>query len=45
MYRDLIEIYWWEGMKKDIAEFIAKWPNRQQVKVETQSHGGLDQNI
>ncbi|WMV58725.1 hypothetical protein MTR67_052110 [Solanum verrucosum] len=26
-YRDLREIYWWNGMKKDIAEFVAKCPN------------------
>ncbi|KAH0748432.1 hypothetical protein KY290_027664 [Solanum tuberosum] len=25
---------WWNGMKKDIAEFKAKFPNCQQVKVE-----------
>ncbi|WMV07506.1 hypothetical protein MTR67_000891 [Solanum verrucosum] len=24
MYRDLKRIYWWSGMKKDIAEFVAK---------------------
>ncbi|WMV33296.1 hypothetical protein MTR67_026681 [Solanum verrucosum] len=34
IYRDLQEVYWWNGMKKDIAEFKAKFPNCQQVKVE-----------
>ena len=24
MYRGLLEIYWWSGMKKDIATFVAK---------------------
>ena len=24
MYRDLREISWWSGMKKDIAAFVAK---------------------
>ncbi|WMV49421.1 hypothetical protein MTR67_042806 [Solanum verrucosum] len=24
MYRDLKRLYWWLGMKKDIAEFVAK---------------------
>ncbi|WMV50609.1 hypothetical protein MTR67_043994, partial [Solanum verrucosum] len=24
IYRDLWEVYWWNGMKKDIAEFVAK---------------------
>ena len=26
MYRDLIEVYMWEGIKKDICEFVAKCP-------------------
>ncbi|WMV18318.1 hypothetical protein MTR67_011703, partial [Solanum verrucosum] len=45
MYRDLWEVYWWKGMKKDIVEFVAKYPNCQQVKVEHQKLGGLAQNI
>ncbi|WMV18648.1 hypothetical protein MTR67_012033 [Solanum verrucosum] len=32
MYHDLREIYWWDGMKRDIAEFVDKCPNCQQVK-------------
>ncbi|XP_070011767.1 uncharacterized protein [Nicotiana sylvestris] len=27
MYHDIREIYWWDGMKKDIAEFVAQYPN------------------
>ena len=23
MYRNLLENFWWKGMKKDIAEFVA----------------------
>ena len=34
MYRDLREVYWWEGIKKKIAKFVVKCPNCQQVKVE-----------
>ena len=34
MYHDIREIFWWEGLKKDIAEFVAKCPNCQQVKAE-----------
>ena len=29
MYCDLREIYWWNGMKKGIAEFVSKFPNCQ----------------
>ena len=29
MYRDLREVYWWEGMKKDIARFVVKCSNCQ----------------
>ena len=25
MYHDLKDIYWWSGMKKDIAEFMSKY--------------------
>ncbi|KAH0661218.1 hypothetical protein KY284_026149 [Solanum tuberosum] len=34
MYRDLLEVFWWNGMKTDIADFVAKCPNCQQVKWE-----------
>ena len=27
MYHDLKQIYWWDGMKKDIAEYVANCPN------------------
>ncbi|WMV49933.1 hypothetical protein MTR67_043318 [Solanum verrucosum] len=30
MHRDLKPIYWWPGIKKDIAEFMAKCQNCQQ---------------
>ncbi|XP_070045491.1 uncharacterized protein [Nicotiana tomentosiformis] len=36
MYRDLRQIYWWNGMKKDIAEMVAQCPNCQQVKAKHQ---------
>ena len=32
-------------MKKDIADFVAKCPNCQQVKADHQRLGGLTQNI
>ncbi|KAH0706582.1 hypothetical protein KY289_011658 [Solanum tuberosum] len=45
MYRDLREIYWWNGMKRDIAGFVAKCPNCQQLKVEHMKPGGLLQDM
>lgn len=27
MYREFWEIYWWNRMKKDVAVFVAKYPN------------------
>ena len=42
MYRDLREVYWWNGMKRDIADFVSKF---QQVKVEHQKPGGMTQEI
>ena len=33
MYHDLRVVYWWNGMKRDIAGFMSKCPNCQQVKV------------
>nr|XP_009778615.1 PREDICTED: uncharacterized protein LOC104227933 [Nicotiana sylvestris] len=45
MYRGLRQIYWWNGMKKDIAEMVAQCPNCQQVKAEHQGSGGLTQCI
>ncbi|WMV50006.1 hypothetical protein MTR67_043391 [Solanum verrucosum] len=45
MYRDVHEIYWWNGMKRDIANFVARFPNCQQVKPENQGSGGLTKDI
>ena len=45
MYHDQLEIYWWNGMKRDIADFVSKFPNCQQVKVEHQKPGGMTQEI
>ncbi|KAH0669726.1 hypothetical protein KY285_023887 [Solanum tuberosum] len=40
MYGDLKRIYWWPGMRKDIADFMAKCQNCQQVKYEHQRSAG-----
>ncbi|WMV59006.1 hypothetical protein MTR67_052391 [Solanum verrucosum] len=45
MYRDLREVYWWNGIKKDIGGLVAKCSNCQQVKVVHQKSGGSSQNI
>ncbi|WMV18546.1 hypothetical protein MTR67_011931 [Solanum verrucosum] len=45
MYRYLKRIYWWPGMKKDIAEFVAKCQNCQKVKYENQRSASLLQRI
>ncbi|XP_069154498.1 uncharacterized protein [Solanum lycopersicum] len=41
MYRDLKQINCWDGMKKDIDEYVAKCPNCQQVKAEHLKPSGL----
>ena len=45
MYRDLREIYWWPGMKKDIAEFVARCLTCQQLKAEHQKSVDLLQPL
>jgi hypothetical protein len=36
MYHDLKVTYWWYGMKRDIAEYVALCDTCQRVKVEHQ---------
>ena len=45
IYHDLKSVYWQDGMKKDIAEFVAQCPSCQQVKTEHQKPGGFLQAI
>ncbi|WMV40991.1 hypothetical protein MTR67_034376 [Solanum verrucosum] len=45
MYSDLREDFRWNGRKRDIADFMAKCPNCQQVKVEHQKLGAMTQEI
>ena len=42
MYRDLRETFWWPGMKKEIAKFVAQC---QQVKAKYQKLAGPLQSI
>ena len=41
MYQDLKMKYWWEGMKRDVASFVAKCIVCHQVKVEHQRPSSL----
>ncbi len=41
IYRTMKEHYWWNGMKKNIAEYVAKCLTCQQVKAERQVPAGL----
>ena len=45
MYCKMREVYWWNGIMRDIADFVCKCPNCQQVKVEHQKQGDMTQLI
>ena len=45
MYRDLKEMYWWNNMKREIAQFVAQCLVCQQVKAEHQRPAGLLQPL
>ncbi|GKA02721.1 putative nucleotidyltransferase, ribonuclease H [Tanacetum coccineum] len=45
MYRDLKQNFWWNGMKHDVARFVAKCLTCQQVKIEHQRASGLLQPL
>ena len=45
MYQDLKHIFWWWGMKSDIAEFVSKCLTCQKVKSEHKRPGGLLQPL
>lgn len=40
MYQDLKKKFWWQGMKRDIAEYVAQCHVCQQVKAEHQRSAG-----
>jgi hypothetical protein len=45
MYHDLKDTYWWYGMKRDVAEFVALCDTWQRVKAEHQQPAGLLQPL
>ena len=45
MYQDVKGMYWWNGMKKDVAQYVASCLTCQQVKFEHQRPTGLLQEL
>ena len=45
MYQDLKSQYWWHGMKRDVAEYVALCNTCQRVKGEHQRLAGLLQPL
>nr|GFD21018.1 putative reverse transcriptase domain-containing protein [Tanacetum cinerariifolium] len=45
MYHDLKQYFWWSGIKRDVAMFVARCLICQQVKIEHQRASGLLQKL
>ena len=45
MYQDLKETFWWQGMKKDVAQFVSAYLTCQKAKVEHQRPGRILQPL
>jgi hypothetical protein len=45
MYQDLKKIFWWYGMKREIAEYVAICDSCQRIKAEHQRPTGLLQPL
>jgi hypothetical protein len=45
MYQDLKKRFWWYGMKKEIAEYVARCDSCQRIKTEHQRPTGLLQPL
>ena len=45
MYHNLKDLFWWEGLKRDIVEFVSKCQNCEQVKAEHKKQSGLLKEI
>ena len=40
MYHNIRDHYWWDGLKKDVADYVSKCLTCQQVKAEHQKPSG-----
>ncbi|KAL4017062.1 hypothetical protein IC575_024736 [Cucumis melo] len=45
MYQDLRSVYWWRGMKREVADFVSRCLVCQQVKAPRQCPAGLLQPL
>jgi len=45
MYQDLKDTFWWQGMKRDVAQFVSACLTCQKAKVEHQRPGGILQPL
>ncbi|XP_074320943.1 uncharacterized protein LOC141657564 [Silene latifolia] len=45
LYKDLKKTFWWPNMKKDVAEFVAKYLTYQRVKGEERRPQGKIQSL
>ena len=45
MYQDLKRVFWWQGMQREIAAYVAKCGICQRVKAEHQRPAGLLQPL
>ncbi|KAL0561346.1 hypothetical protein IC582_001771 [Cucumis melo] len=45
MYQDLRSVYWWRGMKREVADFVSRCLVCQQVKAPRQHPAGLLQPL
>lgn len=45
MYQDLRSVYWWDGMKRSVVDYVSHCLTCQQVKAEHQRPAGLLQQM
>ena len=44
-YQDLKQMFWWPGLKKEVADYVSKCLTCQKVKVEHQKPSGTLQHL